>query len=73
MRGSSRRAGADNINLLCSHIIALGRGLRQTDQRQGERPEAVYGRQAEGQGGRYEGDEDGADIEEGADEGKAVR
>ena len=58
--------------LRCSHPHLIRRGLREAYLWQGERTEAVHERQAKGQGRRDEGNEDGADTEEGADEGQAM-
>lgn len=56
-----------------SNLISLRRRFRQISQWQGKRSKAVYGRQAEGQGRRHEGYQDGADFEEGpGSEGEAV-
>lgn len=55
-----------------SNVISVGRGLWQTDQRQGQRAEAIHDRQAEGHRRCYEGYEDGAHTEKGSDEGEAL-
>lgn len=66
----AKRQSADPS--LYSHTIAIRRRLRQADQRQGKRAKAFHGGQAEGQGGCDESYEDGADTEEGADQGQAI-
>nr|POE79750.1 hypothetical protein CFP56_07815 [Quercus suber] len=46
--------------------------LLQAHRRQGQRPEAVHGRQAQGQGRRHEGHQDRARVEEGAGQQQAL-
>lgn len=55
-----------------SHAHTLRRGLRQADLGQGERAEAVHVWEAEDQGRRDEGHQDGAYSQEGAEAGQAV-
>ena len=56
-----------------SHPFTLRRRLRQNGPRASTRAEVVHGGEIEDQGRCDEGDEDGADIDEGEDKGEALR
>ena len=56
-----------------SNAIVVRRRFRQNGHGQDASATAVHVREVEGQGRCDEGDEDGADTEEGADEGEVVK
>lgn len=64
--------GANHFCSPHSYPPALRRGLQRPGLRQGQRPAPVHGRQAQDPRQHHEGDQDGADPEEGADQGQAV-